>query len=106
MVKRFDIYLFNLDDVPPHEAKNTRPCVVVSPDEMNDNLESVIIAPLAGIGPTCPTRIPFAFLGENRTVVIDQIRTVDQERLVKRIGKLKGRAKSRVLRILREMFSD
>lgn len=106
MVKRFDIYLFNLDDVPAGEAKHTRPCVVVSPDEMNDNLASAIIVPVAGVGPTCPTRIPFTFLGENRSVVVDQIRTVDQLRLVKKIGTLKGRAKSRVLRILREMFSD
>ncbi len=106
MVKRFDIYLFNLDDVPAKDAKNTRPCVVVSPDEMNDNLSSAIIAPIAGVGPVCPTRIPFVFLGENRAVVVDQIRTVDQERLVKKIGALKGRSKSRVLRILREMFSD
>ena len=106
MVKRFEIYLFNLDDVPSDEAKNTRPCVVVSPDEMNNNLSSVVVAPIAAAGNPCPTRIPFAFLGENRVVVTDQIRTVDKERLVKKIGKLKGRAKNRVLRILREMFSD
>ncbi len=64
MVKRFDIYLFNLDSVPAESAKNTRPCVVVSPDEMNDNLSTVIVAPIAGTGASCPTRIPFAFLGK------------------------------------------
>ena len=106
MVKRFEIYLFNLEDVPPEKAKNTRPCVVVSPDEMNSNLSSAVIAPIAAAGTPCPTRIPFAFLGENRVVVVDQIRTVDKERLVKKIGTLKGRTKNRVLRILREMFSE
>jgi mRNA interferase MazF len=106
MVKRFEIYLFNLDDVPSGQAKNTRPCVVVSPDEINGSLSAVIIAPIAGVGISCPTRIPFAFLGENRTVVLDQIRTVDKDRLVKRIGTIKGNTKTRVLRILSEMFSE
>jgi mRNA interferase MazF len=106
MVKRFEIFLFNLDDVPPEQAKNTRPCVIVSPNEINDNLSSVIIAPIAGIGVSCPTRIPFAFLGENRTVVLDQIRTVDKARLVKKIGTIKGNTKARVLRILTEMFAE
>ena len=106
MVKRFEIYLFNMDDVPSKDAKNTRPCVVVSPDELNENLSSVIIAPIAAVGISCPTRIPFAFLGEDRVVVVDQIRTVDSDRLVKKIGALKGKTKSRVLRILREMFAD
>ena len=106
MVKRFEIYLFSLDDVPSDEAKNTRPCVVVSPDEMNNALESVIVAPLSSPGTSCPTRIPFVFLGEQRVVVADQIRTVDQERLVKKIGSLSGKSKDRVLRILREMFAD
>lgn len=106
MVKRFDIFLFSLEDVPADEAKNSRPCVVVSPDEMNDNLGTVIVAPISGVGASCPTRIPFAFLGENRTVVADQVRTVDKDRLVKKIGVLKGSTKPRVLRILREMFSD
>jgi mRNA interferase MazF len=106
MVKRFEIYLYNLDPVPAEQAKNTRPCVVVSPDEMNRNLGSAIIAPIAGNGVNCPTRIPFAFLGENRVVVTDQIRTVEQERLIKKIGSLKGKTKLRVLRIIREMFSE
>ncbi|MDH3530509.1 MAG: type II toxin-antitoxin system PemK/MazF family toxin [Acidobacteriota bacterium] len=106
MVKRFEIYLYNLDDVPVAEAKNTRPCVVVSPDEMNSNLSTVVVAPIAAAGAPCPTRIPFKFLGEDRVVVADQVRTVDKERLVKKIGKLKGRSKNRILRILREMFAD
>ena len=106
MVKRFEIYLYNLDDVPADEAKNTRPCVVVSPDEMNKSLSSVIVAPISAAGGSFPTRIPFAFLGENRVVVVDQVRTVDKERLVKKIGTVKGNTKSRVLRILREMFEE
>ncbi|MEZ5306179.1 MAG: type II toxin-antitoxin system PemK/MazF family toxin [Pyrinomonadaceae bacterium] len=106
MVKRFDIYLYNLDDVPAEEAKNTRPSVVVSPNEINENLATVIVAPISGGGISCPTRIPFDFLGENRFVIVDQLRTVDKSRLVKKIGSLNGPTRERVLRILSELFAE
>lgn len=105
MVKRFEIYLFNLDANSADDAKNTRPCVVISPDEMNENIESVIIAPISIVQKDYPTRISFEFLNKKRTVVLDQIRTVEKSRLVKKIGEIEGNKRRRVLDILQEMFS-
>ncbi|MGI8545056.1 MAG: type II toxin-antitoxin system PemK/MazF family toxin [Aridibacter sp.] len=105
MVKRFEIYLFNLDANSADDAKNTRPCVVISPDEMNKHIESVVIAPISTVDKNYPTRINFDFLNKKRTVVLDQIRTVDKSRLVKKIGDIKGSTKRKVLDVLQEMFS-
>ena len=105
MVKRFEIYLFNLDENSPDDAKNTRPCVILSPDEMNKHIESVIIAPLSSVNKSYPTRINFEFLSKKRSVILDQIRTVDKSRLVKKIGDIKGSTKRKILDVLQEMFS-
>lgn len=105
MVKRFEIYLFNLDANSADDAKNTRPCVVISPDEMNKHIESVVIAPISTVDKNYPTRINFDFLNKKRTVVLDQIRTVDKSRLVKKIGDIKGVTKRKILDVLQEMFS-
>lgn len=105
MVKRFEVYLYNLDANSPGEAKNTRPCVVVSPDEMNEHIETVIIAPVSAVNNSYPTRIDFEFLNKKRTIVLDQIRTVDKNRLVKKIGVVKGRTKRGITDVLQEMFS-
>lgn len=105
MVKRFEIYLYNLDANSSEEAKNTRPCVVISPDEMNKHIESVIIAPISSANRNYPTRVNFEFLHKKRAVVLDQIRTVDKERLVKKIGEIKGTAKRKISDVLQEMFS-
>ncbi len=105
MVKRFEIYLFNLDESSsPDEAKNTRPCVVISPNEMNKYLESAIIAPLSSTGKHYPTRVHFEFLNKKREIVLDQIRTVDKNRLVQKIGDIKGNTKRKILDVLQEMF--
>lgn len=84
MVKRFEVYLVNLDPQPSKDAKNTRPAVVISPDEMNANLENVIIAPLSSTNLKYPTRVSTQFLNSERSVVLDQIRSVDSIRLVKK----------------------
>ena len=105
MVKRFEIYLFNLDANSADDAKNTRPCVIISPDEMNKHIESVIIAPLSSVNKNYPTRINFEFLSKKRSVVLDQVRTVDKSRLVKKIGDIKGSTKRKILDVLQEMFS-
>lgn len=104
MVKRFEIYMLNLDKTPADEAKNTRPCVVISPDEMNKYIESVIIAPVSTAVQNYPTRVPFKFLDKKRLIVLDQIRTVEKDRLVKKIGEVKGKTKEKVLSVLKEMF--
>ncbi len=105
MVKRFEIYLFNLDAISADDAKNTRPCVVVSPNEMNRHIESVIIAPISTVHKNYPTRINFEFLNKKRSVILDQIRTVEKSRLVKKIGDIKGTSKHKILDVLQEMFS-
>jgi mRNA interferase MazF len=107
MVERFDVYLVNLDANPTGDAKNTRPCVVVSPDEMNRHIQSVIIAPLSSPNAQAyPTRISVNFLNNERSVVLDQIRTIDKERLVKRVGHIDGKEKTEIMKCLADMFAE
>ena len=106
MVKRFEVYLVNLDPHPSKDAKNTRPCVVISPDEVNRNLENVIIAPLSSTKVKYPTRVPTQFLNSERSVVLDQIRTVDSVRLVKKIGEIDAVTQKETLARLQELFAE
>ena len=106
MVNRFDVYLVNLDAQASKDAKNTRPCVVISPDEMNRNIANVIIAPLSAVRTKYPTRVPVSFLGSERAIVLDQIRTVDKERLVKKIGVIEKAAQQQTIERLQELFAD
>ena len=106
MVSRFDVYLVNLDPEPSDDAKNTRPCVVISPDEMNHNIPNAIIAPLSSAATNYPTRIPVRFLNNERFVVLDQIRTVDNIRLVKKIGEIDKAERGPILKCLAEMFAE
>lgn len=106
MVNRFDIYLVNLDAQPSTDAKNTRPCVVISPDEMNNNIGHVMIAPLSSTSAEYPTRIRVEFLNSTRFVVLDQIRTVDKVRLVKKIGSVDMDRQAEILRCLAELFAE
>jgi len=104
-VRRLDVYMVNLDPTVGSEIKETRPCVVVSPNEMNRHIRTVIIAPLTTKGRTYPTRVACRLKGKDGQVVLDQIRTVDKQRLVGKIGRLRKRAGDEVLSILVEMFS-
>ena len=106
MVTRFDVFLVNLDDAPSKDAKNTRPCVVISPDEMNRHVGHVIIAPISSSGRPYPTRIAVDLLNTGRSVVLDQLRTVDKDRLVKKIGELDKADGVRVLKRVAEMFAE
>lgn len=106
MVERFDVYLINLDQVPGTDAKNTRPGVILSPDELNRNVETVIIAPLSSTRAKYPTRVPVEFLNGERFVVLDQIRTVDKVRLVKKIGQIDGNLRGEILDRLGELFAE
>ena len=105
MVKRFEIYLLNLDPTISEEAKNTRPCVIISPNEINRNISSVIIAPISSTNQKYPTRIGFEFLEKKRAIILDQIRTVEKNRLVKNIGKLEKATQTTIVEILQEMFA-
>jgi mRNA interferase MazF len=104
-IKRFDVYLVNLDPTLGSEIRKTRPCLVVSPDEMNRPLRTVIVAPLTTKGRPYPTRIPCRFQGKQGQVVLDQIRTVDRVRLVKKLGRLTAKTSTTVLDVLRQIFS-
>ena len=106
MVKRFDIYLVNLDPEASKDAKNTRPCVVVSPDEMNENVGHVLIAPVSASSASYPTRIPIELLNDRRHIVLDQIRAVDSARLVKKIGEVDKTTQQATLDLLQEFFAE
>lgn len=105
VVKRFDVYLINLDPTLGVEIKQTRPCLVISPDEMNRHINTVIIAPMTTKGRAYPSRVDCKFQGKQGQVVLDQIRTVDKVRLVKKLGRVDAKTQSEVLAILNEMFS-
>jgi mRNA interferase MazF len=105
VVKRFEVYLVNLDPTVGAEIRKTRPCVVISPDEMNDHIQTVIIAPMTSKSRAYPTRVPTKFERRKAYVVLDQLRTVDQVRLYKRLGKLEPKAQMEVFDVLAEMFA-
>lgn len=104
-VGRFEVYLVSLDPAVAGEIKKTRPCVIVSPDEMNRHIRTVIIAPMTTKGRQYPTRIPCRFRGKAGQVVLDQIRTVDAVRLVRKLGRLGADTGAKVLGLLGEMFA-
>ena len=105
-VKRFDVYLVNLDPTVGHEIRKSRPCLVISPDEMNQHISTVIVAPMTTKGRNYPTRVPYMFQGKEGQVVMDQIRTVDKVRLVKRLGKIGSKTLANVISVLSELFSE
>jgi mRNA interferase MazF len=106
VVTRFEVYLVTLDPTEGYEIKKTRPCVVVSPDEMNRNIQTVIIAPMTKQGRNYPTRVPVTFQNKPGEVVLDQLRTVDKSRLLKKLGKIDKQTGSQILSILTAMFSE
>lgn len=105
VAKRFDVYLINLDPTVGSEIQKTRPCLIVSPDELNRHIATVIIAPMTTKGRDYPTRIACKFRGKHGQIVLDQIRTVDKFRLVKKVGKIDDLTQTKVLTKLKEMFS-
>ena len=105
VIHRGDVFLVSLAPARGGEIQKTRPCVVVSPDELSTFLRTFIVAPLTTGGHPYPFRVPCRFEGRAGYVVIDQIRTVDRERLVRRLGKLSPSTLGRILTILQEMFT-
>ena len=104
--KRFDVYLVSLDPTVGSKIQKTRPCVVVSPDESNQHIATVNIAPMTTQGALYPTRVACKFQNKKGQVVLDQIRTVDKKRLVKRLGRLAAAEQKKVLAVLAEMFAE
>lgn len=105
VVSRFEVYLVRLDPTEGQEIRKTRPCLVISPDEMNHHIGTVIVAPMTTKGRGYPTRVLVKFRRKTGEIVLDQIRTVDKNRLVKRLGKIDEVTARRVLAILGEMFA-
>ncbi|MXW43915.1 MAG: type II toxin-antitoxin system PemK/MazF family toxin [Candidatus Dadabacteria bacterium] len=104
-VRRYDIYLVNLDPAQGSEIRKMRPCVVISPDEMNRYINTVIIAPMTSTQRDYPSRVNVTFQRKKGQVVLDQIRTVDKSRLVRRLGVLPDTRAREVAGVLREMFT-
>ena len=105
VVNRFDVFLISLDPTRGSEIRKTRPCLIISPDEMNDHIRTVIVAPMTTKGRPYPSRVPCTFQGKRGQVVLDQIRTVDKTRLVRRLGTISGAVQEKVLDSLQEMFA-
>jgi mRNA interferase MazF len=106
MVKRGEIWLVALDPTVGSEIKKSRPCVIVSPPELNQHLRTVLVAPMTTKGFTAPFRVPVTHAGTKGMIVLDQIRTVDKIHLVKRLGTLNAKTLSVVLITLQEVFAE
>ena len=105
VVARFDVFLVRLDPAEGHEIQKTRPCLVISPDEMNRHIGTVIVAPMTTRGREYPTRIPVTFQRKAGQIVLDQVRTVDRHRLVRRLGRIDTTTAGKVLAALAEIFA-
>jgi len=103
-IKRFDVLLVNLDPTVGREIKKTRPCLVISPDEMNRYISTVIVAPMTTRTRDYPSRVKCKFRGKHGEIVLDQIRTIDKVRAIKRLGRIDSRTQARILSVLQEMF--
>lgn len=106
VARRFEVFLVSLDPTVGSEIRKTRPCVVISPDEMNVHIRTVIVAPMTTKGRPYPSRIECKFRGKRGQIVLDQIRTVDRSRLVKHVGKLTEEQTKAVLSALAAIFAE
>src|SRR5437764_11782707 len=105
VVKRFDVYLIDLDPTIGSEIQKTRPCLIISPEVMNRFIRTVIVAPMTTRGFTYPTRVACKFQKRQGQIILDQIRTVDKTRLIKKLGRIDKQTQTEVLSILGEMFA-
>jgi mRNA interferase MazF len=106
VINRFDVFLVNLEPTVGHEIRKMRPCLVISPDEMNHHIRTVIVAPMTTKGPPYPTRVPCRFKGKSGQIVLDQLRTVDTGRLIRKLGRISQKTGSEVISVLQEMFAE
>jgi len=105
VINRFDVYLTNLDPTVGSEIQKTRPCLVISPDEMNRHIRTVIVAPMTTAGNDYPTRVPCKFKKKKGQIVLDQIRTIDKTRLMKNLGSINPETQLEVITILQRIFA-
>ena len=106
VAKRFEIYLVSLDPTVGSEIRKTRPCVIVSPDDLNEEIATVIVAPMTTAGKAYPWRVPSLFQGKRGQIALDQLRTVDKVRLVKAMGTVKPETRKAVTEKLKAMFAE
>jgi len=104
-IKRFDVCLVNLDPTVGSEIKKTRPCLIISPDEINRHIRTVIVAPMTTAGRDYPTRVACHFKNKKGQIVLDQIRTVDKTRLIKNLGAINSDAQLNVISVLQRLFA-
>ena len=105
VVNRFDVYLVNLDPTVGSEIKKTRPCLIISPNEMNHHIRTVIIAPMTTAGRDYPTRVSCTFKRKMGQIVLDQIRTIDKSRLIKKLGTINLDTQSKIVSVLQRLFA-
>jgi len=105
-MEQYSICLVNLDPTIGHEIKKTRPCVIISPDEMNQHIATIIIAPMTTKSHAYPTRVPLTFQGKKGWIVLDQIRTIDKKRVIKKLGKLNSNKIQTVKSVINEMLVE
>lgn len=106
VVSQYDVVLVTLDPTVGHEIRKTRPCLVISPDEMNHNISTVIVAPMTSKSRAYPTRVEVTFKRKTGWIVLDQIRTIDKRRVLKRLGAITGPAVVNVKAVLSEMLIE
>ena len=106
VVNRFDVFLVNLDPTIGSEIKKTHPCLIISPNEINHYISTVIVAPMTTKGQPYPTRVTCQFQGKEGQIVLDQIRTIDKIRLVKLLSQITTEEQKAVLDILAEIFAE
>ena len=105
VVKRFDVYLVNLDPTIGSEIQKTRPCLVISPDEMNRNIRTIIIAPMTSAQKEYPTRVSCTFRKKQGQIVLDQVRTIDKARLIQKLGTIDSKTQLDVISVLQRLFA-
>jgi len=106
VINQYEVYLIDLDPTRGHEIQKTRPCLVISPNEMNHHISTIIVAPMTTKSRSYPTRVELTFNKKTGWIVLDQIRTIDKTRLVKKLGKIEKEEIRRVKEILKEMLID
>jgi len=106
VINQYDIVLVNLEPTIGHEIRKSRPCVVISPVEMNTHLATIMIAPMTTKSHTYPSRVSLIFAGKNGWIVLDQIRSIDKRRVVKQLGKVEIKTIERIKSVIKEMLVD
>jgi mRNA interferase MazF len=105
-MNQYDVFLISLDPTLGHEIRKVRPCLIISPDEMNRHLQTMIIAPMTSQSHAYPSRVPVRFQKKNGWIVLDQIRAVDKRRLIRKLGSLNQKTIRRVKAVIKEMLVD